>query len=100
MSRITFDTNLHIYGEKEREPTDEERAAGAARVVEYTHMASATQHGNAVFIVRACNEHDELVAALRSSVESFEQFVKLGRIPANTKGLRDALAALARAEAA
>lgn len=49
-------------------------------------------------IVRCVNAHDELVAALRSATASLEQFVKLGRIPENNQGLREARAALAKVQ--
>lgn len=39
----------------------------------------------------------DMVEALQSAVASFEQFVRLNRIPENTAGLRDARSALARA---
>jgi hypothetical protein len=39
----------------------------------------------------------ELLAALQSAVASLEQLVKINRIPANNKGLRDARDALAKA---
>lgn len=38
-----------------------------------------------------------LLAALHSAAESLEQLVKIARIPANNKGLRDARAAIALA---
>lgn len=41
---------------------------------------------------------DELVAALESAVASFEQLVKLNRIPNNLAGLRDARTALAKVQ--
>lgn len=40
----------------------------------------------------------EMLEALKSAVVSLEQLVKLNRIPANNKGLRDARAAIAKAE--
>ncbi len=54
---------------------------------------------DAAFIVLACNSHYELLAALESAAESIEQLVKVGRIPANNAGLRDARAAIAKAKA-
>src|SRR5689334_20852949 len=50
-------------------------------------------------IVLCVNAHDALVEALTEAVASFEQLVKLGRIPENMKGLRVARAALAKAKA-
>lgn len=52
---------------------------------------------NAEHIVRCVNAHDDLVAGLKSAVESLESLVRLGRIPASSKGLRDAKEALAKA---
>jgi len=40
----------------------------------------------------------DLLAALESAAESIEQLVKVGRIPANNAGLRDARAAIAKAK--
>lgn len=40
----------------------------------------------------------DMLAALKAAVESFEQLVRINRIPENMKGLRDARAAIARAE--
>jgi len=37
-----------------------------------TYVGSATSEENAAFIVRACNAHDELVAALRNIAEYAE----------------------------
>lgn len=56
------------------------------------------KEADAAFIVRACNSHYELLAALESAAESIEQLVKVGRIPANNAGLRDARAAIAKAK--
>ncbi len=39
--------------------------------------------------------YTDLLTALESAVASFDQFVKLNRIPANTNGLRDARNAVA-----
>ena len=39
----------------------------------------------------------DLLAACQSAASSIEQLVKIGRIPANNKGLRDALAAISKA---
>lgn len=41
----------------------------------------------------------DMLAALQSAAASIEQLVKLNRIPANNKGLRDARAAIAKAGA-
>jgi len=43
--------------------------------------------------------HDNLVEALKSAAETLEQLVRLNRISANSKGLRDARAAPAQAGA-
>lgn len=40
----------------------------------------------------------DMLAALKSGIESVEQLVRLNRIPANNKGLRDMRAAVALAE--
>jgi hypothetical protein len=40
----------------------------------------------------------EMLAALKGAVESLEQLVALNRIPANNAGLREARAAIAKAE--
>lgn len=40
----------------------------------------------------------DMLAALKSARDSFDQFVRLNRIPANTQGRRDVLAAIAKAE--
>lgn len=40
----------------------------------------------------------DMLAALKSAVESFEKLVQINRIPENMEGLREARAAIARAE--
>ena len=57
-------------------------------------IAEAKRAADAAFIVRACNAHDDLVAALRRAVEAAE-----ARMPCATF-LDDARAALAKAGAA
>lgn len=53
---------------------------------------------NASFIIRACNAHEELVEACKAAKESFEQLIKINRIPENMAGYRLVCAALAKAE--
>lgn len=40
----------------------------------------------------------DMLEALKSAAASIEQLVRINRIPANNKGLREALAAIAKAE--
>ena len=52
---------------------------------------------NAKRIALALECHDDMLEALYSAVASIEQLVRLNRIPANNKGLRDARAAISKA---
>ncbi|MBA8886128.1 hypothetical protein FHW12_000319 [Dokdonella fugitiva] len=70
---------------------DDGFAVADAAVFHGRHVESPAN--NAAFIVRACNAHDELVAALRRAVEAAE-----ARMP-NATFLADARAALAKAGA-
>ena len=76
-----------------------------AHVSKYLAFSTVAIGDVALEIKTECSEHDarliaaatDMFAALESASDTLEQLVKINRIPANSKGLRDARAALAKA---